>query len=462
MPRFRLRLFACAVLLLAVVAPLGVVLRTASPTVGAQAPATPAVASPAAELSQTLPQPSYDVLRLEQNGAIVPYSIWVDWTPILVTTPDGGAWAFFSAQARLPEGPGTRRLYATRFDPTSHVWLPATALPGGQIQYGPTAVVDSSGAVHLVFSDRASDAPDAFSTLVYTRSTPEGGWDPPVPIAPDPDAGHQMMPALAIDANDGLHLLWRDQRNVASESRAALVANADLFASNLVANAWTTPVQVNRRPSPDINAGWPYLVVDGDRLVALWSSYRGSTAAEMRRAVGVEWSSRPITSPTGWSEPAPLLDRSNGETGGRSLDLVADPTGGGVILVYGSLGQRTNDLFLRRLDRAATQWGAETALSSGDQGYLPSISVDPNGTTLLVFNTGQNRNVEVGGWAIPPDGIVSQTEPVVLTPGEEGEHGRAAVAVGADGQPWILYMHSASGSATATEMRVLRGAELGD
>ena len=45
--------------------------------------------------------------------------------PQIVTTPDGGAWAFFTAQIRTEEGYGDRRLFASRFDPELRVWLPA-------------------------------------------------------------------------------------------------------------------------------------------------------------------------------------------------------------------------------------------------------------------------------------------------------------------------------------------------
>jgi hypothetical protein len=423
-----------------------------------ETPAPPPQASPEAAPARSVPQPSYDVIRVEQDGTVLPYVIWAEWMPVLVATPDGGAWAFFTAQVRTADGLGGRKLYAARFDPAAGVWLPARAVPGGQIQFGPAAVVDRAGVVHLVFSDRASDAQDALSTMVYTRSTADGGWDPPTPIAPDPNAGHQMMPSLAIDGEDRLHLLWRDQRGVSAEARAALVANADLFASDYVDGAWTPPVQVNDRSSPDLNAGWPYLAVDGDRLVAVWSTYKGTTAEEMRTATRVEWSSRGVTGSGEWAKPATLLDRRDGETGGRSIDLVADPRGG-LVLLYGRLGQRTNDLFLRRLDVGAGEWGAELKLGAGDLGYLPSAAISPDGTAYLVFNNGRNRDVEVGALALPPDGG-PPAQALILTPAEDGEHGRVAVAFGANGQPWILYMHAANGSANATEIRALRGARM--
>src|SRR5918997_1216993 len=102
----------------------------------------------------------------------------------------------------------------------------------------------------------------------------------------------------------------------------------------------------------------------------------------MRTATRVEWSSRGVTGPGEWAKPVPLLDRRDGETGGRSIDLVADPRGG-LVLLYGRLGQRTNDLFLRRLDGGAGEWGAELKLGAGDLGSLPPAAFPPGGRAFL-------------------------------------------------------------------------------
>ena len=72
-----------------------------------------------------------------------------------------------------------------------------------------------------------------------------------------------------------------------------LATNADLLSSDLVEGEWTEPVQINIREAPDVNPGWPHLVADGDRLVVVWSIYRGTTAEEMKSAVRVDWSSPP-------------------------------------------------------------------------------------------------------------------------------------------------------------------------
>jgi hypothetical protein len=423
-------------------------------------PATAAAAPP--ELPRPA-QPAADLLRISRGGAAATYQVWDDLAPLLVTTPDGGAWAFFSAYAKGPEGPDPLRLYAARFDPTAAVWLPAEPLAGGAVQFGPAAAVAPDGTVHLVYSDRASADRATPASLVYTRFAPGGAWAPSTPIAPHPDAGYQMIPAVALDDAGRPTVLWRDQRNVLPELRALDPANADLFASQLGDAGWSAPVQISRRPAPDVSASFPHLARDGDRFVAVWSVYRGTAGADMRRAVRVEWSSRPLADPAAWARPEILLDGADGEVGGRSLDLAADPRGG-VALVYSRLIRETvpptNGLALRRLDPAAVAWGVDLPLASGDLGYFPELAVGGDGAAVVVFNVGRNRVVEVGALGSPAGAPAAPPPPaVLLTAADEGAHGQPTVALGPLGDPWVLYLHEPV-DGRVSEVRALRGARL--
>ena len=182
------------------------------------------------------------------DGDERPYLVWVAWTPALVIGKDCEAVVFFSAEARHSDGSlGAKRLYAARFDPTAGAWDAAAPLPG-EIQFGPAAVVDDEGTVHLVFSDRANDRPASYARLVYVRSTESGVWTEPVAVAPHEDAGHRLSPELLIDANGALHVAWQDQRSVDEAARVAAASNADIFASELGADgAWSDPVRLSTR-----------------------------------------------------------------------------------------------------------------------------------------------------------------------------------------------------------------------
>jgi hypothetical protein len=146
------------------------------------ASATPQAPPPPPEASQ----PAYEVLRIDDDGIGRGYRVWEEWVPQVVTTPDGGAWVFFTAQIRTQEGSPDRRLFASRFDPALRVWLPARGISSSATQFGATAAADSQGVVHLVYSNRAGDSSEAWSQLVYQRFANDA-WTEPVPVAPHPD-----------------------------------------------------------------------------------------------------------------------------------------------------------------------------------------------------------------------------------------------------------------------------------
>jgi hypothetical protein len=401
-----------------------------------------------------LAQPAYDVLRVDEGGIGRPYRVWEEWVPEVVTTPDGGGWIFFTAQARNDEGYGIRRLYASRFDPDLAVWLPARSIGNANTQFGASTVIDSKGIVHLVYSERATEGENTWSQLVYQRFV-DDAWTAPSSIAPHADAGHQMLASLAVDANDVLHVVWRDQRFVSPEARAALPTNADLLSSDLREGEWTEPQQINVRESPDINPAWPHLVADGERLVLVWSIYRGTTAEEMKSAARVEWSERPIAADGAWSPPQVLFERESGDAGGRLIDLAADPRGGAVV-VYGLYNRGVNELFMRRLEPGTPSWSEQALLASGDFGYLPAIAIASDGALYAVFNNGRNRDVDIGG--LVADSAGKNAGAVTLTPGEGGVTARASIALDQNGVPWVVYMHQPVGSTNVTEIQSVRAA----
>ncbi len=398
-------------------------------------------------------QPAYEVFRIGDDGIGRAYRVWEEWVPQVVTTPDGGAWTFFTAQVRTDEGYRDRRLYASRFDPEVRTWLPARTLGTSATQFGASAVVDSQGAVHLVYSDRPAGS-DTWSQLVYQQHV-DGVWSDPSPVAPHPDAGHQMLASLAIDDANGLHVVWRDQRFVSAEARRALPTNADLLASDFVEGEWTAPAQINIREAPEVNPAWPHIAVDGDRLVVLWSIYRGTTAEEMKSAVRVEWSTRPLDASSGWTTPETLYVREGGDAGGRLVDLASDPRGG-VVAVYGLYNRSNNDLYLQRLEPGSNAWEQPVLITSGDYGYLPDITVGDDGLIYAVFNNGRNRDVDIGGLIADPAGLSAGA--VTLTPAEGGVTARASISLDENGRPWVVYMHQPVGSSNVTEIQSVRAA----
>ncbi len=408
-------------------------------------------------------QPSYDTIRLQDGDVARLYQASILWAPLILPTPDGGAWSFFTAQIRLPGEAGAEptlsnfKIFASRFDPAAATWTPATALPG-EISFGPTGVVDSTGTVHLVYTVRESLDPSAFGSLVYIKSTGDGGWTGPVLVAASETAGHQLSPDLAIDANDGLHVAWQDQRNVTEEQRAADPSNADLFVADLNPDGtWSEPVQVSVRADPGDNASRPQLLASNDRLVVIWSTYSTTQEIGLDSAIYVQWAARAIDDVASWSEPKVLFDRGETLIGGRFVDAAASPTGE-IVVLYGRRTETDNQLFLQRLPSDSDEWSAASLIAIGNRGSYPRVSIAADGTVYAVYNLAMDdSSVKVGMLAVAPGESIPGQE-LALSVGEEGQQGIPSVEVDTLGRAWVIYLHEMPNGTTPSEVRVLRGA----
>jgi endonuclease YncB( thermonuclease family) len=398
--------------------------------------------------------PERAVLDVRSDDVNRTYAPWGfrDWRPTLVTTPDGGAWAFFSAKTADGPDKDHARLYASHYDPATGGWTPATAMPGGDYQYGASAVVDGRGLVHLVYSDQGKGGTDDFAVLMYTHEDGSGGWTDPVPVAPSANAGHQLAASLAIDKNGTLHVLWRDQRAFPAGSSTP---NADVFASDLPPGGeWTEPVEVNQHV-PTATGAWPKVVVDGDRLVAVWSVYTSTTGTE--NAAHVDWATRPLDDPKGWTTPESLVYGRGEKFGGRYVALAADPNGG-VVLAF---ARQLNDIFLfvRRLPADSTEWSGDTLITAGDRGAFPSVTVNQQGTVYVVYNVGQSSVVDVGATALPFRAIEPGPERL-LTQDDPNSQGLAVVTTDQTGSPWVIYVSQQNGAPAVDKVFVLRDANI--
>jgi hypothetical protein len=95
-------------------------------------------------------------------------------------------------------------------------------------------------------------------------------------------------------------------------------------------------------------------------------------------------------------------------------------------------------------------------MSSGDYGYLPIATIAADGTIFAVFNSGRNRDVDIGG--LKADAAGNGAGAVSLTPAEPAVSARASITLDQDGVPWVVYMHQPVGSSNVTEIRSVRAA----
>lgn len=408
-------------------------------------------------------EPDRSNIRIsDEEGGTTPYRVWLDWKPELVTTPDGGAWAFFSAIADQGPNQDLQRLYASRFDPTTGAWRDAEAMPAGVVQFGASAVADSTGIVHVVYSAREADDEDAWSTLLYTKEDGRGGWESPAPVSLDLKAGHQLAASLAIDANDRLFVSWQDQRAFDDSTRDTSPLNADIFVSNRPATGeWSVPVLISNH-FPTAASLLPKLVVDGDRIVAIWSVYTSATGPD--NAARMEWTSRDITeSEANWEAPMTFANGRGDSFGGRFVDMAADPTGG-VVATYARRGVETF-LFVKRLLPGQTEWTSDVLIAFGDRGGFPTIAVNNDGVVFVGYNAetgtfddGSGVLVDVGVSAIDFRSTLPGPE-VIVTRDDPNSQGRPVLAVDVTGRPWFVFFGEIPGF-VATQVGALRNATI--
>lgn len=380
------------------------------------------------------PKPETTKLEAVSDGQTRSYLAWISYPPKIVTTPDGGAWAFYSAQPADGADMSSERLFAARYDPKSAKWAAGAEMPGGQFQFGASAVVDSAGTVHLIYSDQADAS--SVAQLVYTHGDGNGGWTTPIPVSTDPAAGFQLYPSLAVDKNDVLHVAWQDQRVFSDTARAANASNADILVSDFKPgdSSWSKPFLVNTHFF-DSASLLPHLVADGDRLVLVWSVY--SQQYGLTTATRIDWATRPLDKELEWTLGQPLVAGRGDAFGGRLVDLAADPTGG-VVMVFARQGNDTF-LFLRRLKPDATEWGGDILVAYGARGNYPTVSVAANGTVYVTYEAIVNKAVKVASVAIPYRSIEPGPE-TVLTTDEANSQGRSGLATDLTSKPWIVYI----------------------
>lgn len=375
------------------------------------------------------------VLTLRSGEEASTYKVWILWAPEVVAGDDGSAWVFFSAAADSGAEAGKKRLYGAHYDAGTGSWSDATPLPGGDVQFGATAAIDEMGTVHVVYSDRVQDQDGFYSTLLYTHDDGYGGWIPPVQVAPDPAAGHQLAPDMAIDADGVLHLIWQDQRAFSQDARASSPANADIFASELLPGAtkWELPVLVNVH-LPTAAGSRPHIAIDGDRVIAAWSVY--TSVRGLNAAARVEWAWRPLADRIDWSFPQTLLSGRGDLFGGRLVDMAADPTGG-VVFTYARQGNADTFLFVRRLAPGSVEWTGDALVAWGGNGQYPAIAANEAGTVFVTYNVAGSEKVDVGISAIAYHEVDPGVE-VNLTNKDAGTQGISAVAADAIGRPIIV------------------------
>ena len=135
-------------------------------------------------------------------------------------------------------------VYAAKFDDNGNIlWADKLMNTDGGTagQYSPNIAADSNDNIYLVWTDERNGDPDIYAQkydLTGAAQWPNPGAPNDVLINANTDLTNQYLPAIAIDTNNILYIVWTDERN----------GNQDIYAQKYDVNGnnlWTEDVRVN-------------------------------------------------------------------------------------------------------------------------------------------------------------------------------------------------------------------------
>jgi hypothetical protein len=260
---------------------------------------------------------------------------------------------------------------------------------------GRKIVRDSSGNLYAAFRKKYN----SYYQIFVSKSTNGGAsWTTPAnPISTVSGSYNQRVPAMAIDSNNVLHVVWYGQDSTYSgvnERQIKYSSSADGGNSWL---AWRNIAPVSGYAGSDLWQEHPVIYVDAaNKLYVVWEGGDPSHTSPQAKFIK---STNSGSSWTSWINIAPLSTNQSRPT------LVVDSAGKIFVIAYGywSPTASQNILYATSTDGGATfsGWNAVSA-ASADQRH-PSAAIDSGNKIHLVWReeTGNVTNVRYSKFTSP-------------------------------------------------------------
>jgi 4-amino-4-deoxy-L-arabinose transferase-like glycosyltransferase len=239
--------------------------------------------------------------------------------------------------------PSARALDAGRWSPPHEIFR------GVGRTVSPLLVSDQSGDVHLFFVTGAG--PSEADTLMYARRPADGEWSAPVPLPPPSPGHHIEFPAITLDRQGWLHIVYQGPHYNHPEyqhvhlsritdphewSHSTTLSSSGVFSSQIAAapdgrlhvvyatprdgivyrssddrgRSWSDEVSVSATDTKGQGWNLPSLDVDArGRLHLAWTQYALPTAWP---PTGVFYT-RSLDNGETWAAPRQIAARDNGE-----------------------------------------------------------------------------------------------------------------------------------------------------
>jgi uncharacterized repeat protein (TIGR01451 family) len=267
----------------------------------------------------------------------------------------------------------------------------------------PHLLVDSNGAVHIVWKQEVGQYPDPiYFALHYRMRHVNGNWSAPQIISQGSEDVHH--PILVAGPSGNVHLAW---------TQGLFYFRAVPYYARLYNNGWSAPETI---PSGQLLNRMQMVVGPNDVVHILWSQ---SETYHLQRNANGQWSW-----PTNVSENNFFSSMVQGvvDDNGRLAAVWSDR-------ILAPQGHETTGHIRVRWREADGRWGAIHSVSPGmDKAFDPQPVLDNNNQLHVVWHdgaieyTGQDKRVFYTGGALSPEtgfSAVSQTvtvSPTLATP----------------------------------------------
>ncbi len=228
----------------------------------------------------------------------------------------------------------------------------------------PVSIFDSNGLVHLVWID-TTDNPNGDLYYRFYNATGDNWSTPTTRITNGANILTDSPPAIAVDENNTLHLVWIDKRT----------GDQEIYYSFLdESSTWSSEEKITNVAYAPIN---PRITYDNSskKLLLLFRDNGTSTNLYYSNALAKQgagfWSSPVVVN----SYLAPYSD----------YDICADTLGNN-ILVFEQFANNRHTIYLRHKNTNAVNWGTNQRISSLDkQAHDPSVTANLNGTFYFTY-----------------------------------------------------------------------------
>lgn len=253
-----------------------------------------------------------------------------------------------------------------------NTWLPPDRLSWatGQCE-NPDIVVDSTGRRHVVWMDY-TPSPLENIEIIYKHSALAAPWSPPVRVTWT--AVGSVSPALAVDSNDTIHLVWEE----------TMGGNSEIFYKNTTDSGISWSVSKRLTWNSDYSSSPAIAVDSNDYIHIVWANGLGTKTLlchKVSKDGGNTWSNLKRLTYLTYTVLRP--------------DIAADSTGG-IHVVWSQQYSGINDVTYKCSTNGGTTWQLPQRLT-WTSGYAVNakIAVDLSGGIHICYIDDTPGNNEI-------------------------------------------------------------------